>query len=45
LADENRKVKVMTEAMAAKASAIEIDELRTVTAAPTVSPVAAEIAI
>jgi hypothetical protein len=45
LADENRKVKVMTEAMAAKASAIGIDELRTVTAKPTASPTAAEMAI
>jgi hypothetical protein len=36
---------VITEAMAAKASAIEIDELRTVMAKPTAIPVAAEIAI
>jgi hypothetical protein len=45
LADENRNVNVITEAMAAKASAIGIDELKTVTAKPTASPTAAEMAI
>jgi hypothetical protein len=45
LADEKRKVNVMTEAMAAKASAIGIEELKTVIAKPTPSPAAAEMAI
>jgi hypothetical protein len=36
---------VITEAIAAKASAIEIDELNTVMAKPTPSPEAAEMAI
>jgi hypothetical protein len=45
LADEKRKVNVITEAMAAKASAIATDELKTVTAKPTPSPEAAEMAI
>jgi hypothetical protein len=45
LTDENRKVKVITEAMAAKASAMGIEELRSVIAKPTASPTATEIAI
>jgi hypothetical protein len=45
LAAEKRKVNVITEAMTAKARAIEIDELKTVMAKPTPSPSAAEIAI
>jgi hypothetical protein len=45
LADEKRKVNVITEAIAAKAKAIEIDELKTVTAKPIPSPEAAEMAI
>jgi hypothetical protein len=36
---------VIAEAMVAKASAIEIDELRTVIAKPTASPETAEMAI
>jgi hypothetical protein len=45
LADEIRKVNVITEPMTAKAKAIEIDELRTVIAKATARPVVAEIAI
>ena len=42
---ENKNEKVITEVMVAKASAMGIEELRTVIAEPTASPAAAEIAI
>jgi hypothetical protein len=45
LLDENRKLNVITAAMAAKASAIEMEELKTVMAEPTPRPDAAEMAI